>query len=266
MRRWIKRMVLALVGVATVASALSWWAVRQASQVPEFYTRLAAEAPEQSAQASRRLQADMERLQDDAAQLGSWQAAFSDDEINGWLVEELPKKFPRLLARGASEPRVVIEDGRLLAAAKYKNRGLETVVSCEIEVELTEQPNMLALRVSNLRAGALPLPLSKFLRGITREAAKGEVDVRWDLTDNGPVALATVPSEHPSYARRPVVVESVQLVQGRLVLAGHTGEHARDVYDPRGTVHRFVSYRHRENRNCQTAQASRTRSSSSSLR
>lgn len=253
--------LVTLVVSGAVGAAVLGWAVRQTSHVPEFYVRAQKQLPKRVAEASRRLQTDVERLQDDAARHGSWRAAFSDDEINAWLVEELPKKFPRLLAKGASDPRVMIEDGKIFAAVRYEDRRFDTVVSCEVSVALTEEPNMLAVRVSNLRAGSLPLPLQGFLRGISREAATGDIDIRWDHTDEGPVALVNVPSEHPAYVQKPVVVESVQLIDGQLLLAGHTGPTAHEAYRPRGSVHQFVSYRGGDSRSCQVPRLSSNKTS-----
>ena len=155
-----------------------------------------------------------------------------------------------------SDPRVVIEQDRLLMAARYRDKRIDTVVSMEIRAELTEEPNMLAVRVHNLRAGALPLPLESFLKGITREAARGDVDVRWDITNDGPVALLNVPSEHPKYAVNPVVIESVQFANGRLELSGHSGAVAQQSYQPQGPIHRFVSYRPKSKRKRQPSRIS----------
>jgi hypothetical protein len=262
-RRWIKRGLIACVLTGLCVVATTYWAFRQTSQVPEFYSRAKKQLPVHVAAASKRLRNDVQQLQDDAAKLGSWHASFSDTEINAWLVEELPKKFPMLLANGASDPRILIEDGRVLAAVQYKNRHIDTVISCEILVSLTEQPNMLAVRLNHLRAGALPLPLNSFLQGITREAAKGGFDIHWDMTAEGPVALVAVPSEHPGYAVTPVIVESVQLVEGELRLAGHTGALAAESYRPRGSVHQFVSYRTVDNRKIQSAGLSHAKNSPS---
>jgi hypothetical protein len=256
MRRWLKRISLTFAVLLTVFIGAGWWAVQQTKMVPEFYTQATKTSPEETAAATLRLQADVKQLQQDAGQPGSWQAAFSDSEINAWLIQELPQKFPRLLSRGVSNPRIVIEDGQLLIAARYKDKRIDTVVSFEIHPELTEEPNMLAIRVKNLRAGALPLPLERFLKGITREAARGDVDVRWDITDSGPVALVTVPSEHPNFVVSPVVIESVRLREGQLQLAGHSGSIAQETYQPRGPVHRFVSYRHQANRKSHASRVS----------
>ena len=259
MRRWFKRIAIALTLLMVISLAAAWWAVQQTQYVPEFYARATKTPSLESDRASRQLAVEVEQLQVDAAMIGSWHATFGDDEINAWLTEELPKKFPQLLAKGASDPRIIIEDDRVLAAVRYKNRRIDTVISCELEVELTEEPNMLALRVKHLKAGALPLPLSNFLKGISKEAGKGDIDVRWDVTDAGPIALVTVPSEHPRYVSNPVIVESVQLVDGALILSGHTGPLARESYRPLGSVYRFVSYRPAENRNLQKSQLSSRR-------
>jgi hypothetical protein len=265
MRRWIKRIVIALTLLLVIGLTAGWWAVEQTQHVPEFYARATEPRPGSTAPASRHLTQEVELLQNTVAKIGSWNATFSDSEINAWLIEELPKKFPRMLDKGASEPRLIIENDRVLAAVRYKNRRIDTVISCELEVELTEQANMLALRVKDLKAGALPLPLSNFLKGISTEAAKGDIDLRWDVTDSGPVALVTVPGEHPRYVSKPVIVESVQLVEGTLILSGHTGPLAHESYDPRGPIYRFVSYRPGEKRSRQRL-SSKRKSTSGKLR
>ncbi len=255
MRRLTKRISISFVAFIILGSAAGYWAVEQTKVVPEFYAKAKEQLPVKTREASDRLQHDVEKFQSDVSRMGSWTAAFSDAEINSWLIEELPKRFPRLLAKGMDDPRIVIEDDKVLVAARYQDRRFDTIISFEVQVELTEEANMLALRLKNLRAGALPMPLSKFLKGITREAARGDVDVKWDLTDDGPVALVNVPREHPRYAASPVIVESVRLVDGILLLSGHTGSMAEQAFTPRGPVHRFVSYNPRSRRN---RQASRT--------
>ncbi|TWU62396.1 hypothetical protein V7x_41260 [Crateriforma conspicua] len=247
MRKWFRRFAAACVIIAVLAGAWAWWAIRQTQQVPEFY-RLATQRSDESVaaqdrvQAARRMNQNVQRLQDAAQQPGAWHATFSSEEINAWLAEELPKSFPHWLQRGLSEPRVAIEDGRMLAAARLKNRRIDTVVSCQVSVELTEQPNMLAIRLEDLRAGALSIPWGHFLDRISREAAVGDIDIQWDMTETGPVALLAIPGEHPEFAIRPVLVESIQLGQGQISLAGRSGESAKTDYRPKTSIHRFVSY------------------------
>lgn len=237
-------------GIATVATlaviitaSVSWWALQRTRVVPDFYERATKQLPADLDSAIARLEQDMVQLQGDAARLGSWQAVFTDEQINAWLVQQLPREFPNLLPPGVEEPRIIIEDERVLVAARYKNQHIDTVVSFEVKAALTEQANVLAIRVTNLRAGALPLPLERFLRGISREAAKSQMEVRWDMDQSDPIALVTIPSDHPSYKYTPVIVESVYLTEGILALAGHTGEEARESYRPRGPIYQLASAR-----------------------
>ncbi|WP_197454421.1 hypothetical protein Pla52nx_006339 [Stieleria varia] len=232
-------MTLVLIGI--VGAGVLYWAHRQTQQVPDFYAEAIERMPVETAEASSELTANVEELQSQAAKSGSWRAKFSDEQINAWLLEELPRKFPILLTRGVSDPRILIRDDHMLVAAKYQNRKIDTVVSFQVSVKLTEHANLLAVQISNLRAGALPLPMQRFLDNITNEAAKGDVDVKWDLTDEGPVALISVPRDHPKYVVSPVVVESVQMTDGILSVAGHTGPKAEASFQPQGRVHRFVS-------------------------
>jgi len=243
MKRWLKRVAVVVFGLCIVVAASTWWALQKTQQVPEFYSRAIRQLPADIEKASETLEQDVVQLQDAASKMGSWQAAFSEEQINSWFVQQFPKEFPSVLPKGVQDPRIVIEDGKILAAAKYADKRINTVVSFEIRVELTEQPNVLAVRIEKLRAGALPLPVQGFLRGISAEAAKGDIEVVWDTDESGPVALVTVPSEHPRYERSPVIIESVMLQVGKVLLAGHTGDEAIQAYRPRTTVYQLASLR-----------------------
>jgi hypothetical protein len=149
--------------------------------------------------------------------------------------------YPSLLPQGVSDPRVVIRDGRLLAAARFRNEHFDTVVSVELTAELTPQPNVLAVRFMNLKAGALPLPIGRLIDGLTREAAKRSLDIRWQSDDTGDVALVTIPSDHPKYPHKPVIVESIRFAEGTLIIEGITGKSAIDAYSPRGPIYKLSS-------------------------
>jgi hypothetical protein len=250
MRHWIKRVLISTLAVLGIGFAFSWWAVKQTQHVPEFYQRATSSADGRSRLSGQvvletAVSSTGDRVGGESVgpQAKSWTEVFTVDEINAWLTKELPTSFPQLLAQGATDPRICIENGRVLAAARYRTQRFDMVISCELEVELTAEPNMLALRVKHLRAGSLPLPLTSFLTGISKEAAKGDVDIRWDDTEAGPVALVKVPCEHPRYVTTPVLVESVRLVDGALVLAGNTGPLAFRTFRPHGPLYQFVSYR-----------------------
>ena len=89
-------------------------------------------------------------------------------------------------------------------------------------MNLTTEPNTLAIRVSKVRAGALPIPLKRFLAPITKAGADSDITLRWSQTDGDPVALVTVPHQHEDYSHREIYLESIEMRDGEVVLAGRT--------------------------------------------
>lgn len=227
-----------------VGTLTSYWALRKTREVPEFYRQATQQPPRDIAQASRQMESQVERLATRVGRLGNWDAEFTEDQINAWLIQQLPLEFSQVLPKGVEEPRVAIRDGEILAAARYRDSRIETVVSFRVGVKLTAEPNVLAVEISDLKAGALPLPLSRFVTHISKRAARDSLKVEWDSSEDGhPIALVTVPSEHPKYARKPVVVESVTIADGRIHLSGHTGPQAYVAYQPRTAVYQLASLR-----------------------
>ncbi|MEM6691740.1 MAG: hypothetical protein AAF664_20090 [Planctomycetota bacterium] len=244
LRVWIRRLALLAFMIVGGLVGLSYWAMRQTKQVPEFY-RVATTvemSPVEMTRASEELEAEMETVRRDAEETGSWEAAFSQEQINAWLAHELPEKFPRIKRAGASEPRIALQDEKILAAIRISRGALNAVVSCELKVELTEQPNMIAVRLSHLRAGALPLPLDRFRNAISREASRGGLEIHWDETEEGPIALVSIPSDDPRYRISPTIIEQVTIVENAIFVSGKSGERATMNFQPRGQVHQFVAF------------------------
>lgn len=223
-KRWLRRVLIASAGVLVFLLLSSWWVSHQTQQVPEFYQRaVVVLPPEQLAESSEQLEADVEKLQADVKRRGAWEASFEVEQINAWLADQLPKRYPDLQAKGLAEPRIMIEDGTMHAAARIDGNRIKAVVSCELSVQLTDQPNQLAIVVGALRAGALPLPVSQFQGTIQRLLKRTKLDLKWETLDGQTVALIQVPSEYPGYSDKPVVIESIDLSSGQLRVIGQSG-------------------------------------------
>ncbi|MCM2370075.1 hypothetical protein [Aporhodopirellula aestuarii] len=257
--RWVRLSLCIVATCVIVASGASWWAVSQSKQVPEFYSRARNQSEAIAEIARNQLEHDVEQVRLQTQQGMFWKTSFSEEEINAWLQSELPERFGRLFAHGVSDPAIALENGQLFAAARYTSNRWDTVVSCRLSVEMTEEPNLLAIALSDLKAGALPLPLEPFVRKISKEAAMGDLDIRWDFTEAGPIALVEIPQEDPRFVIKPLVIESVNLIAGQLQMAGRVGSEASHEYQPRGPVHRFVSYRPTESRNAAPDSEAKTR-------
>jgi hypothetical protein len=53
--------------------------------------------------------------------------------------------------------------------------------------------------------------------------------------------LVTIPSDHPKYPHKPVIVESIRFAEGTLIIEGITGKSAIDAYSPRGPIYKLAS-------------------------
>ena len=245
MHRWAVAILCLLVACVGGTYIAAQWALEKTRQVPDFYRQAIARVPDDAGAVSRQLEHEVLELKDQVGHFGSWRAVFTEEQLNAWLVHQLPQEYSKVLPKGVCEPRVVIQDGKVLAAARYSDSRIDTVVSFEVTIQLTAEPNVLAVEVRNLRAGALPLPLNHFVHHISHRAARDSLEVRWDAAepDGIPIGLITVPSDHPKYVRTPVIVESVEFTEGRLWLAGRTGPEAVLGYQPRGPVYRLASLR-----------------------
>ena len=188
-----------LLAIAALVLVGAYWGSKQ---VPEFYERALAAEPQRQAEAGEELERNVLELRNDVRQDGHWQAVFTDEQINGWLAVDLPEKFPRALPKQLKDPRVAIEPDLAQLAALYAGPQYSAVISLAVEIHLTDEPNVLAVRVHRARAGLLPVPLADWLDRVRLGAEQSGIPLRWVEQDGDPVALVSVPLQ-PRRIRRP---------------------------------------------------------------
>jgi hypothetical protein len=200
---------------------------RASQQVPDFYVEALDTTPQQQQAAGYQLEQDVLDLHHDLQQRQSWEAVFSEEEVNGWLAADLPRKFPEFLPPGIEDPRVHLEDGQVRLACRYQSGGMATIVHLTVVVQMSDEPNTLAIRLSKARAGALPLPLKSFLEQIGGVARRLSLPLRWTQVSSDPVALLTLPSTFKSFENRDVEFKVVEVLDGQIRLAGHARDQTR---------------------------------------
>ena len=219
MRRWL-RIALIFIAASTVGVVVALTVLWQASrQVPDFYRQAIQAEPRRQADASDEMLQRAADLSTDVQQPGEWNATFTAEQINGWLAVDLVKNHAGELPPSVSDPRVAVEPGRLMLACRYRQGRIDTVVSLELDVYVPE-PNVLALRIRKVRAGALPLPLGDIPDEITEAARSAGLTVHWRQTNGDPVALVSIPP--PDDSKDVVELDSVRLSGGKIEISGHT--------------------------------------------
>jgi hypothetical protein len=206
--------VLAL--LAAVVLGLLYRAVRH---VPEFYRRaLEAGAGQERLHSDQMLQRTT-ALANDVKRVGRWQALFTQQQINGWLAVDLKENHGGALPTALSEPRIEFLPGQVNLACRYRQDGLETVLSLRFDVSLSE-PDGVALRLRKARAGALPLPVDKVLKQLGEAARRLELKIQWRQAGGDPVAI--LPLDFSGPAGRRSRIETLSVRDGEFYAAGQT--------------------------------------------
>lgn len=223
-KRFLLLFASVVAAIAVVLGVLAYTAWRASQQVPDFYQEALLIEPDAGAKAGEELEQQVFNLQNDLQHQGKWQALFTEEQVNGWLAVDFVQKFPRVLPKGVTDPRVSIQEDRVLLACRYTNPRFSSVFSLHIEPYLTDQPNELAIRIHKARAGVLvPVPLKQVLDGITKMASKHNVPLRWQQTDGDPVALITLPVRHHDMPKE-LHLEAIELRDGEILIAGRTAD------------------------------------------
>jgi hypothetical protein len=219
---------LAIVTAGLVLLGLDW----AARQPPDFYRQSLARAHAVPAEEGERLQQQALALHNQLHHEGRFEVRFTQDEINGWLASDLPEKFPRLLPQAFSDPRVAIDEEAVRLAIRYRRGNVDTVFSLAGEAYLTEEPNELAIRIRQVRAGLIPVPLGNLLDEIQQRAVRAGIALRWTEEDGDPVGLVRIPSEiEPSEGDdepQRFLLEGLRFEPGAFVVIGRTENGERE--------------------------------------
>ncbi len=220
MSRMLKIALLSISGVALVLLAAAGWAYLSSRTVPPFYAQALARPADTVHEDSDALVRKAAGLFNDLRKSGRWQALFTADQINGWLADDLLKNYPSLLPPTITEPRVAIENGRLMLGFRWHQPNWTVVVSAETEVYL-RHPNTIAVRVRKLRAGNLPLPLKNLLNELAASGRKLDLQIVESEIDGDPLLLITPPQDR-QYNDLVVQLDSLELRDGQLHVSGRS--------------------------------------------
>jgi len=215
-------LIAALVGLA-VLLALGVGALvlyRASQQVPQFYQQALEAAPKANEEASNEMLQLATALASDVRKEGKWQAVVTAEQINGWLAVDMVRNHRDLLPSSLSDPRVAIQPERVMIACRLDRGNWKCVVSLVVDVYLVE-PDVVALRIREAKAGALPLPLQGILDGISEQADYTDVDVRWRQAEGDPVMEIAIPPPRDAKGRA-IRIETLQLGDGKIYLSGVT--------------------------------------------
>jgi uncharacterized protein YpmS len=185
---------------------------------PSYYRAMVLQSREQRKGKAKKFVAQSLQLRNDICNEPTWEAVFSDQEVNAWLAEDLVTHFADQLPPEVNEPRVLFELDRIILAFQLRQRGVESVITVVARPRVPEG-NTVELTLEKIRAGILPVPADNVLDRIIEYARAHGIDVEWTRRDGYPVVLIRYT---PNLQREDVQLEEVQIRSGQLRLAGRS--------------------------------------------
>ena len=226
MGKWFRITIIVGIGLLLLilAGLLAFYLALR--KEPEFYGQALQADPIRQHEASDQMLQKTTTLANDVKQEGDWEAVFTAQEINGWLAVDLVKNHPQALPEEFTDPRVHITPDRFQVACRVNRDKLTTVITLTLDVYLAE-PDVIAVRICAARAGLLPVPLDKILKGISQGARRLDLRLQWRQADSDPVALITIPPPQDVDNNR-VHLTALQLGDGEIYVAGTTEKSKQD--------------------------------------
>jgi len=195
---------------------------------PRFYRAMVAVPRAQQEVKAKRFVAQSLQLRNDIVNEPSWQAVFTDQEVNAWLAEDLVTHFADQLPPGVHEPRVMFEMDRVTLAFELEQGPVRSVVWV-VARPFVPEANVLELTVEKIRAGMLPVPPESILDRVSQHARSHGLGVTWKRDGGLPVAVIRYA---PHAGRSDVRLDRVDILKGEIRLAGRSDRSRGDVRTP----------------------------------
>jgi len=214
------RVILAVaVGLILLVMAGMFALYTATQHVPEAYTQAMRVDPIKQEKDSDEMLRQASALTGELQKEGRWQVLFTAEQINGWLAVDMVENHPELVSPEFADPRVAITPQSVTIFGRITRGGQESVASLVIEPYLSEN-NELGLRIRDIRAGSVPLPLGRVLDTMSTSAGNAGYQMRWLKADGDPVSLITIPEL--SDGGRIITVDTLRLGDGEVFLSGET--------------------------------------------
>ncbi len=185
---------------------------------PSYYRLIVQQSRKQREGKARKFVAQSLQLRNDICNEPTWEAVFTDQEVNAWLAEDLVNHFAEQLPSEVNEPRVLFELDRVILAFQLRQRGVQSVITVIARPRVPEG-NTVELTLEKIRAGILPVPADNVLDRIIEYARCHGIDVEWARKDGYPVVLIRYT---PNLDRDDVQLEELQVRDGQMRLAGRS--------------------------------------------
>ncbi|MFM7096537.1 MAG: hypothetical protein ACKO16_03880 [Gemmataceae bacterium] len=149
-----------------------------------------------------------------------WYAQFKEDQINSFFSEELDEitNKNKFFPDNIKAPRISLEPDRLRLAFRWGEGKLSTIISAELKLWLAkDEPNVIAVQLYSIKAGALPVSLLSMFDRISDTARQNGIEVSWYRHQGKPVAVVRFQADQP---RPTMLLQALEIEKGFITLRG----------------------------------------------
>ncbi|MFV0444375.1 MAG: DUF2140 family protein [Planctomycetaceae bacterium] len=216
-RRWLRWLWLLLPVLVVTLFGVGYLLVAIRRE-PEFYRESRAAladvavreaAVEEFTQRTEELSVVVQRPQE-------WRIEFTEQQINAWLLQELPKHMSAKDRKTLQEPLVDLQPGLVQIGAKVALPQYTGVLSLDIQPTILEDES-LQLTVKAIRAGDLPIPASRLLTEAMQYVDQSKLPVE---IETEPEFQITIPLQKVIRQSSQLKLIGVDLEADRLALRG----------------------------------------------
>jgi hypothetical protein len=219
-----KSILLGLGIVLVVTGSVSAGLVLLIHNDPDYYHRCAVPPGEERQKHSREFTSQFVMLVNQVKNHEpAWSDRFTQEQINSFFEEDFVRSgtMETILPENVSAPRVAIEPDKIRLAFRYGKGTWSTIISLDIRVWLTQEPNVLGLELQALHAGALPISAQSLLEQVSEAVHQYHIEVTWYRYHGNPAALLRFQADRP---RPTVQLRQLELHKGMLVIGGQSLE------------------------------------------
>jgi hypothetical protein len=218
----LQKILLIVACISLLMCGMLWMVYRSTQNEPTFYGQVAEQPKVQLEENGDKFETAILELQNNAHLDGPWRAVFKDQEVNGWLEVDCPKKFPELIPNFASNPRVQILDSQISLAFRYNSRRFKSIVLVVTDVFVVEDTDEIAVRIKKAQTGIVPLPIAAVADRITAHLRKSGMSVTWTEMEGDPVALIRVPDDLLTFDGQTIRIEAITCMDHQIELIGRS--------------------------------------------
>jgi hypothetical protein len=218
-----RKSLLLGIGIGVILSGVGGLLFVLFRHEPGFYYERAEPAGKSRKQNSGEFITHFGEFCEDVHLSRAWSAHFEEKWINSFFEEQFvdSRWAEKILPEGISSPRIAIQPDKISLAFRYDAGLLETIISIDLRMWLTKEPNVVALELQGLHAGAIPIAAQSLLEQVSEAARQNNIEVTWYRYHGNPVALLRFQADQDHPTMR---LEQLVLHQGVIEISGHSIE------------------------------------------